>query len=168
MTENVSDKIYFTSLDGTFTGQNGVFTNNDLELLAPKSHALGSGTVNFARNTVDYSLRVGLGDDPEKVKDASHLPIRISGPLSKPQYALDVQALVHERFQEKIDEKKDELLNKAFEKLSGKKQEPAAAPAPAEGEAVAAPEAAATPEAVPEKEPDTREQILRGLLGGSQ
>ena len=165
MTENVSDKIYFTSLDGTFTGQNGVFTNSDLELLAPKSHALGSGTVNFARSTVDYSLRVGLGDDPEKVKDASHLPIRISGPLSKPQYALDVQALVHERFQEKIDEKKDELLNKAFEKLSGKKQEPAAA-APADGEAVAAPDA--TPEAAPEKEPDTREQLLRGLLGGSQ
>lgn len=167
VTENVSDKIYFTSLDGTFTGQNGVFTNSDLELLAPKSHALGGGTVDFARGVVDYRLRVGLGDDPEKMKDASHLPVRISGPLSKPQYALDVQALVQDRFQEKIDEKKDELVNKALEKLTGKKQEPGGetgaepgAPAPA---SEAAPEAAG--EATPQAEPDPREQLIRGLFG---
>lgn len=161
--QNASDKIYFTSLDGTFVGQGGIFRNSDLELLAPKSHALGGGTINFANSTVDYSLRVGLGDDPEKIKDAKHLPIRISGPLSKPTYNLDMQALV----QEKIDEKKDELINKALEKLSGKKDKPAAdaAATPADG-APAAADATAAPAPAEKKEADPAEELIKGLFGG--
>ena len=163
LTENVSDKIHFTSLDGNFTGQNGVFRNNDLVLLAPRSHALGSGTVNFAQNNVDYTVRVGLGDDPAKITGAKHIPVRISGPLAKPQYGIDVQALVGQ----KVEEKKQELLNKAFDRLSGqdKKAAPAEPSAAAGGENTenAAPSSAPADS----KKPDPREQLLRGIFGGN-
>lgn len=140
---NASDTIRFTSLDGSFTGQNGVFRNDNLVLMAPKSHALGAGTVNLAQNTVDYTVRVGGGDDPAKFDKKTHIPVRISGPLSKPQYAIDVQGMIQGKVEEKIEEKKEELLNKAFEKLSGKKKaDPAAVTAPA----VPAPETPAVPE----------------------
>lgn len=159
LSENVPDKIHFTSLDGKFTGQNGVFRNSDLVLLAPRSHALGGGTVNFAQNIVDYTVRVGLGDDPEKLKDSRHIPVRISGPLNKPQYGLDVQALVGQ----KVEEKKQELLNKAFEKLSGQDKKTTTP----EGAAPAAPDTATpAPETPAPQKKDPREELLKGILGG--
>lgn len=159
--ENASDKIYFTSLDGKFTGQNGVFSNSDLVLLAPKSHALGAGKVDLGANKVDYNLRVGLGDDPANLTDSRHLPIRITGPLSQPQYGLDMQALIQDVAGEKIEKKKDELLNKALGKLTGSKEEPATTTngaAPADG--------AAATEEQPASEADPA-QMLKGLFGGN-
>lgn len=170
--ENASDKIYFTSLDGVFKGSGGVFTNDNLTLVAPKSHALGNGSVSTRDQSVNYSIRVGPGDKPEDFAKKKHLPIRITGPLSAPQYTLDMQALVMEAAGEKIEEKKEELLNKAFEKLGGKKKvaEPvaeSATPAPAVESGTVAPEAAPAATVAPEPEPeDPAKALLKGLMGG--
>jgi hypothetical protein len=91
-----------------------VFSNNDLQLLAPKSHALGGGTVSLRDQAVDYTLRVGLGEDPANFADKKHLPILISGPLSAPQYSIDFQSMVREAAQEQIEKKGQDLLNKAL------------------------------------------------------
>lgn len=142
--QNAPDKIYFTSLDATFAGQSGVFRNDDLVLIGPKSHALGSGSVNLARQSVDYTVRVGGGDNPEKFGKKKHLPVRMSGPFSKPSYAIDMQALLQDVAGEKIEEKKQEVMQKLFEKLdkkagTGAAPAPdAAAPAPADGAAAPA------------------------------
>lgn len=146
--QNASDKIYFTSLDAVFTGQGGVFKNSDLVLIGPKSHALGSGSVNLGAQSVDYTVRVGGGDDPEKFAKKSHLPVRMSGPFSKPAYSIDMQALmkdaVGQKIEGKIEEKKEELFQDLFKKLDKKKKkaEPvpeAAAPAPVVPAAVETP-----------------------------
>lgn len=132
---NASDKVYFTSLDAAFNGQNGVFRNDNLVLIGPKSHALGNGSVNLANQSVDYTVRVGGGDDPEKFGKKKHLPVRMTGPFSKPSYSIDMQALIQDVAGEKIEEKKQEVMDKLFERLdkkAGKGGEPAA-PA-AEGE----------------------------------
>lgn len=156
LTENVSDKIYFTSLKGGFKGEAGVFRNSDLTLLAPKSHAIGSGSVSLSDQSVDYTLRVGLGDKPEDLQKKKHLPIRMNGPFAKPQYSIDTQALIQDVAGEKIEEKKQELMNKAFEKLQGKKATPEASASPSDP-------ATTTPS---EPKPDPAKDLLKGLLGG--
>ncbi len=137
---NASDKVYFTSLDAAFTGQSGVFRNDNLVLIGPKSHALGSGSVNLANQSVDYTVRVGGGDNPEKFGKKKHLPVRMTGPFSKLSYSIDMQALIQDVAGEKIEEKKQEVMNKLFEKLdkkAGSAEQPAAG---AEGAAPAQPE----------------------------
>ncbi len=129
---NASDKVYFTSLDAAFNGQNGVFRNDNLVLIGPKSHALGNGSVNLANQSVDYTVRVGGGDDPEKFGKKKHLPVRMTGPFSKPSYSIDMQALIQDVAGEKIEEKKQEVMDKLFERLdkkAGKGGEPAPAAA---------------------------------------
>lgn len=178
--QNVSDKIYFTSLDAVFTGQGGVFKNSDLVLIGPKSHALGSGSVNLAAQSVDYTVRVGGGDNPEKFAKKSHLPVRMTGPFSKPAYSIDMQALmqdaVGQKIEEKIEEKKEELFQDLFKKLDKKSKKadpvPESVPeavAPSSGEAavpapvVAPPAAVETPAAepvVPAESPATVEPAL--------
>jgi len=144
------DKVYFTSLDGTFTGQNGVFRNENLVLIGPKSHALGSGSVNLGAQTVDYTVRVGGGDNPEKFGKKKHLPVRMTGPFSKPAYSIDMQALIQDVAGEKIEEKKQELMDGLFKKLDKKlgKTEPTAI-APESGATTTAPTPAPVTETAP-------------------
>lgn len=97
ITENASDNFRFTSLDANWTGENGVFRNNDLVLIAPASHVLGGGLVNLRDQTVDYSLGVGLGDDPSAFEQAKRLPINIQGPLGSPGYSLDFEAIAAQK-----------------------------------------------------------------------
>jgi AsmA protein len=118
---NASDKIYFTSLNATIAGENGIFSNSDLQFIGPKTHALGNGSVNLRSQTVDYNVLVGLGDDPSGFKTAKHLPIRITGPLSAPGYSLDVQAMVKAAAGQKIEAVKQQMLGKMLDK-----QKPAA------------------------------------------
>lgn len=169
---NASDKIYFTSLDATFNGSGGVFRNDDLVLIGPKSHALGAGTVDLGRERVDYVVKVGGGDNPEKFGKKKHLPVRMSGPFSKPSYSIDMQSLVQDLAGEKIEEKKQEVMDKLFEKLDKKvnKGQPAPADGAAtDGAAAGAPKGAAEgAESAPasEKPEDPLKSLLRGALGG--
>ncbi len=122
--ENADDQIKFTTMGGTFQGQNGVFRNSDLTLIGPKMHVLGNGSVDLRQQNVNYTARVGLGDDPEKFTKEKHLPVTMSGPFSNLRYGIDVQSMVMEQAGEKIEEKKQELIGKMFEKLGGQKVAP--------------------------------------------
>jgi len=135
MNPNAPDKIQFTSLKGSFIGSNGVFRNDDLVLLAPESHALGSGRVSLRDMNVDYTVRAGLGSDPAQFREARHLPVRISGPLSGPHYALDVESAATEVIQQELEEKTKGVIDDLMENLGA--QEPAAGE---EGGAQPAPE----------------------------
>ena len=115
--ENAAQDFRFTSLKGSLQGQNGVFRNSDFVVIGPKSHGLGQGVVNLANKTVDYTIRIGLGDEPAEFAKADHLPVTMSGPFSAPRYGIDVQALIREQAGEKIEEKKQELIGKALDKL---------------------------------------------------
>lgn len=120
MPTSVPDTIYFTSLKGVFNGQDGVFRNDNLQLIGPKSHALGSGAINLGAQSVDYVIKAGLGDKVEDFAKAKRIPVRIQGPLAKPSYNLDMQALIQDVAGEKIEEKKQEALDKLFKKLDEK------------------------------------------------
>lgn len=142
------DKIYFTALNGTFTGQNGVFRNNDTVMTGPEVHALGAGTVSLAANMVDYKIKVGLGTEADV--ERKHLPIAITGPLSKPQYKLDTKAMVTDRVKEKLQ---DQIMKK----LGGNESK--------EGAAAATEGAETTEPAAPSPEQDAAKKLIDGLFG---
>ncbi len=126
--ENAAQDFRFTSMKGSMQGQNGVFRNSDFVVIGPKSHGLGQGVVNLANKTVDYTIRIGLGDEPAEFANADHLPVTMNGPFSAPRYGIDVQALIREQAGEKIEEKKQELIGKALDKLGLQPQQQEASP----------------------------------------
>jgi AsmA protein len=117
MLENPDEYLNFLSLEGTLTGNSGVFQNNDLVLIIPRSHALGMGQINLASSSIDYTLRAGLGISEDSFSNALHLPIRIYGPLSDPSYGLDVDYLIENRTGELIEETSGELVEKAMDAI---------------------------------------------------
>lgn len=122
ITEDVSDTFRFTSLDASWSGNGGVFRNSDLVLIAPASHALGGGLINLRDKTVDYSLRVGLGDDPATFEQAKRLPIDIQGPLDAPGYSLDFEAIAAQTLKDKLKDKLEKELE-AQEPAAGEETE---------------------------------------------
>lgn len=110
-----SDELSFSSLSGSFTGKNGLFSNSDLQLLGPQVHAAGNGTVDLRQQQVDYTLNVGLGSDPTKFANNKTIPIKITGPLSKPSYSIDTKAVIAEFAGKKIDK----LLSKISTSSAG-------------------------------------------------
>ncbi|PJB69310.1 MAG: hypothetical protein CO093_10745 [Alphaproteobacteria bacterium CG_4_9_14_3_um_filter_47_13] len=138
--QNVSDKVYFTNLSGTFAGNEGVFLNDDLILTGPKMNALGSGEVNLAAQTVDYIIKIGLGTETKT--SGKRLPIRMNGSLTNPSYSLDTQALI-------IDTAKDKLEKTLLKKLENKES--------------TAPE---NKEAEPSSPDEAAKKLIEGFLGG--
>lgn len=144
--QDTTDQIQFTALTASLNGQNGIFRNEDLVITGPRSHALGSGLVDFAGGTIDYTLLVGLGETPEQGE--RRLPISITGPLSSPQYSLDTKTLV-------IDTIRDRLLDEVLpeEEDGGAAEEGAGGDSDSGDADFSSPEEAAR-------------ELLQGILGG--
>jgi len=118
--EATADTFEFTSMLGSARIENGILRNNDFLLRAPKSHAIGYGSVNLGQDYVDYTVKVALRQDPASTKERHRLPIEIKGPFENVQYKLDVASLAQARLQEKLDEEKGRLEEKLNEKIQDK------------------------------------------------
>ncbi len=90
-----SKRTTFRSLTGSFTIANGVATNKDLKLDSPHLHASGAGTVNLPERSLDYTVTPKLvanlaGDGGEKDAAGIEVPVHITGPWQKPEFAPDI------------------------------------------------------------------------------
>lgn len=135
------EKTDFSALTGTYTVQNGIVGNSDLEMVGPLLRVTGAGTVNLPNETLDYSLTPRLvatlqGQGGEQAEGGIVIPVRVQGPLDRPKVAPDLKKLM-----EDPDLTKDAIdtVGKAVENMKGKK---------ITGEQV--------------------EQLLQGVLGGGQ
>jgi AsmA protein len=79
----------FASLSGTFTIQNGILRNNDLQLRSADLPMTGAGTVDLPRRSVDYRIT-------PRVAGAVAVPVTIKGPWNDLSYQPDLAALVKE------------------------------------------------------------------------
>ena len=71
------------------TIKNGVFHTNTVDLNMPLGLQLsGQGRYHLPNNKMDYHLKFG-----QSLMDNATLPLRISGPLQQPMFALDYQSL---------------------------------------------------------------------------
>lgn len=91
-----AEKTDFSQLSGSFHITNGVARNDDLFVASPLFRLTGYGLVNLPGKVMDYHLKprlvgtlVGQGDS-EAVRKGLEVPLRLVGPLDKPQVKLEV------------------------------------------------------------------------------
>lgn len=121
------DETRFAEMSATLLINNDIITNNDLTMKAPAFRINGQGTVNTAAQTLNYLTSIvvvntNAGQGGESLSDLKGftIPVRFTGPLSAPKYAIDTKALLKANTGKKVDEKKEALKTKLKEKLNVK------------------------------------------------
>ena len=92
-------KTDFSELSGTYTVQNGVVKNSDLQLVGPLVRMGGAGTVDLPREWIDFTLEPRLvasleGQGGEKDLAGLVIPFKISGPLDNPGIRPDLERIM--------------------------------------------------------------------------
>ncbi len=185
----VPESTDFSSLSGSFTANNGIINNDDLEMMSPLLRVNGKGSASLPKETIDYNLRVSIvgtskgqgGKELEELKGVT-IPIKITGTFSEPKPSVDLAAIVKEqasgelkaKAEEKLKEKLgDDLGGLLGDALGGKKASEADAAAETEIiEPTTADETSEPVEETPaEEEPSIEEQLkedvknkLKGLF----
>jgi AsmA protein len=111
----------FSELSGSAVIKQGVLRNEDLEAKSPLFRVTGMGTVDIGRDTLDYKIRPVLvaslkgqgGEDLDKLKGVP-IPVHLKGPLSKPEWSVDLVEALTESQKARLKEKVDEKLKKAL------------------------------------------------------
>lgn len=124
--ENTEQKTDFSSLTGSFNLTDGVLTNPDLKMAAPLLRLAGQGSANLINEELDYQLSTALvntskgqgGKEKEELAGVE-IPLKISGTMQQPEYALDTKALLEGQLKDKVESGKEKLKNKLLEKLGG-------------------------------------------------
>lgn len=107
----------FSSLTGSFTANNGIINNDDLEMMSPLLRVNGKGNASLPKETIDYALRVSIvgtskgqgGKELEELKGVT-IPIKITGTFSEPKPSVDLAAIVKEQATGELKAKAEEKL----------------------------------------------------------
>ncbi|MEX0615356.1 MAG: AsmA family protein [Methylophaga sp.] len=107
----------FSSLTGSFTANNGIINNDDLEMMSPLLRINGKGSASLPKETIDYNLRVSVvgtskgqgGKELEELKGVT-IPIKITGTFSEPKPSVDLAAIVKEQASGELKAKAEEKL----------------------------------------------------------
>lgn len=111
-------KTDFSSLTGTFTMQNGLASNSDLNLIGPLIRMTGKGTVDAPAEQVDFAIEPRLvaslqGQGAAGDLEGLVIPVRVHGPWSDPKITPEL---------DKVDpDAALDAARKAFDKLKGQK-----------------------------------------------
>lgn len=93
-------KTPFTSLKGSFKIDRGVASNNDLKLDSRHVEATGSGTVDVARRSLDYTLRPKLvtsleGENGQQDAIGIEVPVQFTGSWEEPDIQPDFEGAIN-------------------------------------------------------------------------
>lgn len=110
----------FTELTATASIKNGVADNQDLRVKAPLFRVQGSGTVDIAAGELNYLTQVAVvetsegqgGADLQALRGLT-VPVRLTGPLARPNYRVDVAALAAELAKSRLNDNVKDQINKA-------------------------------------------------------
>ncbi|MGQ0455489.1 MAG: AsmA family protein [Hyphomicrobium sp.] len=85
-----SEKTDFSQLTATFTIDEGVAKNSDLQLVSPLLRVTGAGAVQLPPRTLDYTVKPKVvasleGQQGESALSGLEVPVRITGPWDKPK-----------------------------------------------------------------------------------
>jgi AsmA protein len=156
----------FTSISATGMVTDGIFENNDLNVLLPFLRLTGKGFVDLPAGHVDYSIEARVLDKPELMGGVTEaeladftktvVPVRISGPLNSPSIRPDIEAVFRLQVEGAIEEKKEELKDSILNRLLGG-DEDAPPEEPGDGETEEAEEE--------DPEEQLKEKLLKDLIG---
>jgi AsmA protein len=118
----------FTALTGTGTMQDGVLSNNDLNVAMQYLRVTGQGKVDLPQNALDYRLLATVLKIPREGADASQMedmvdaeiPVKVTGALTDPKVRPDLEAYLKGKVKERVDEEKQKLEEKVKDKLGDK------------------------------------------------
>ena len=103
------------------TVKDGVINSDDLNISNPVMKITGAGSVDLAKETLDYRLKAKVHEAPpaDATQDLGDLrgatiPLRIGGTLSEPKITVDVEDVIKEKAKDQIEEKVDEWKKKLF------------------------------------------------------
>lgn len=120
-----SDRTDFSALKASFRLRDGVASNNDLSMMSPLLRASGEGTLDLGRDNIDYLLRATIvgtltGQGGRAVADLRGVtvPVRIVGPLAKPGFDFELQAMALDAAHQEVKRRITDLLQ---ERLGGGK-----------------------------------------------
>ncbi len=108
----------FSEMKASFTVRDGIARSSDLALKSPLLRAGGEGEIDIGGGTIDYLLRPTLvgtlggqgGRDASELRGLT-VPVRITGPLSRPQYDFDLQAMVAGAARQEVQRRATDLLH---------------------------------------------------------
>jgi len=113
-------QTHFTELSATAVIENGMADNQDLSIKAPLFQVQGNGTIDIAAGQLNYLARVavldtadGQGDADLKALRGITVPIRLSGPINRPIYRIDISALAAELAKIKLNDDVTDKINRA-------------------------------------------------------
>lgn len=114
----------FSELSASFRIQDGLLSNDDLQMKSPFLRLTGQGQVDLGREQMDYLARVNVvetskgqgGKELTQLRGVT-LPVRIRGPFDKIAYELDFSSLLKDSLKSKVEEK---LKTQAEERGGGK------------------------------------------------
>ena len=117
--------VTFTKLGGDWEVNKGVFSTNNIQLLAPHFLINGTGNINIVKNALDLKLRLR-----SKNKDTKYFaPLHIHGPFDHLKYEIELDVLAKSLLKGDLDKKKAELKKKlldakakAIQQLEARKQ----------------------------------------------
>jgi len=122
----------FSSLKGTFTANEGIVNNQDLELMSPLLRVTGAGDIDLPREVIDYAVRVSIvgsaeGQGGKTLEDLKGItiPVKITGSFDNPRPKVDLASVLKEQatgeIKAKAEEKLKEKLGDELGGLLGKK-----------------------------------------------
>lgn len=110
----------FAELSATAVIKNGVAENKDLSIKAPLFRVQGNGTIDMVAGQLNYLARVAVVDTADgqggaelKALRGITVPIRLSGPIDRPTYRVDISALAAELAKIKLNDDVTNKINKA-------------------------------------------------------
>ncbi len=102
---NETRKTDFAELGGTFTIQDGILTNEDLQLQAPGLRINGAGTVDLPSRMIDYRVEPKAAATLEGQTGATDVagilvPVAVTGSFDDPSFKPDLSGLVDQAIQD--------------------------------------------------------------------
>lgn len=107
----------FSSLKGSFTANEGIINNQDLELMSPLLRVTGAGDIDLPREVLDYGVRVSIvgtveGQGGRGLEDLRGLtiPVKVTGSFDNPRPSVDLAAVLKEQATGELKAKAEEKL----------------------------------------------------------
>jgi AsmA protein len=111
-TDDPSKRTEFSEITASFAIKGGVARNDDLQGKAPLFRLAGAGDADIGNNAINYVAKASIvaTSKGQGGKDLSHLagvtvPVKLTGPLDKPDWSIDYAELIAKGGAGKVVEK---------------------------------------------------------------
>ena len=156
----------FAELSGSAAIANGIAKSDDLLLKSPLLRVHGKGATDLINDQIDYLLSAAVvgtlkgqgGESLDKLTNIP-IPIRVSGPLADPKYALDTKALGTALAKETLKQPAQQLEESLKKKFLG-------GGTTTEQKATSTPSTTKSPTTTPAPAPEKPEDLLKKVLPG--